>query len=38
LKKCGRAAVPVYVLFRKRGDYWLADTPRELLGEINKLP
>ncbi len=38
LAKCGRAAVPVYVLFRKRGDYWLADTPRELLGEINKLP
>lgn len=38
LKKCGRAAVPVYVLFRKRGDYWLADTPRELLGELTKLP
>jgi DsbC/DsbD-like thiol-disulfide interchange protein/cytochrome c biogenesis protein CcdA/thiol-disulfide isomerase/thioredoxin len=38
LKKCGRAAVPVYVLFRKRGDYWMADTPRELLAEINKLP
>jgi thiol:disulfide interchange protein DsbD len=38
LKKSGRAAVPVYVLFRKRGDYWLADTPRELLTELNKLP
>ena len=38
LKKCGRAGVPLYVLFRKRGDYWLADglTQGELLKQLNK--
>jgi len=40
LKKCGRAGVPLYVLFRKRGDYWIADglTQSGLLEELNKLP
>jgi thiol:disulfide interchange protein DsbD len=39
LKKMGRAGVPVYVLFRKRGDYWIADglTQGTLLEELNKL-
>ncbi len=38
LKKSGRAGVPLYVLFRKRGDYWLADglTQGELLKQLNK--
>lgn len=40
LKKCGRAGVPLYVLFRKRGDYWIADglTQGGLMEELNKLP
>ena len=39
LKKTGRAGVPVYVLFRKRGDYWIADglTQSGLLEELGKL-
>jgi thiol:disulfide interchange protein DsbD len=39
LKKMGRAGVPAYVLFRKRGDYWLADglTTGALMAELNKL-
>lgn len=39
LRKSGRAGVPLYVLFRKRGDYWLADglTQGGLLEEIRKL-
>ena len=39
LRKTGRAGVPVYVLFRKRGDYWIADglTQAGLLEQINKL-
>ena len=39
LKKMGRAGVPAYVLFRKRGDYWMADglTTGTLLDELNKL-
>ena len=39
LKKMGRAGVPAYVLFRKRGDYWMADglTTGTLLEELNKL-
>ncbi len=39
LKKTGRAGVPVYVLFRKRGDYWIADglTQAGLLEQLNKL-
>ncbi len=39
LKKMGRAGVPAYVLFRKRGDYWMADglTSGALLEELNKL-
>ncbi len=39
LKKMGRAGVPAYVLFRKRGDYWMADglTTGALLDELNKL-
>jgi thiol:disulfide interchange protein DsbD len=39
LHKTGRAGVPVYVLFRKRGDYWVADglTQAGLLEQINKL-
>ncbi len=38
LKKCGRAGVPLYVFFRKRGDYWLADglTQSSLLEQLNK--
>ena len=40
LVKCKRAGVPLYVLFRKRGDYWLADglTQAGLLEQLNKLP
>ena len=40
LVKCKRAGVPLYVLFRKRGDYWMADglTQAGLLEELNKLP
>jgi thiol:disulfide interchange protein DsbD len=39
LKKTGRAGVPVYVLFRKRGDYWIADglTQAGLLEQLNRL-
>lgn len=39
LKKLGRAGVPVYVLFRKRGDAWVADglTQAGLIEQINKL-
>lgn len=39
LKKLGRAGVPVYVLFRKRGDAWVADglTQSGLLEQLNKL-
>ena len=39
LRKTGRAGVPVYVLFRKRGDYWVADglTQAGLLEQLNKL-
>ena len=39
LKKAGRAGVPLYVLFRKRGDYWIADglTQAGLLEQINRL-
>ena len=39
LKKTGRAGVPLYVLFRKRGDYWIADglTQAGLLEQINRL-
>jgi len=39
LKKTGRAGVPLYVLFRKRGDYWIADglTQSGLLEQINRL-
>jgi thiol:disulfide interchange protein len=37
LKKLGRAGVPVYVLFRKRGDAWVADSPYGLLEELKKL-
>jgi thiol:disulfide interchange protein DsbD len=39
LRKIGRAGVPVYVLFRKRDDYWLADglTQAGLLEELRKL-
>lgn len=39
LKKMRRAGVPVYVLFRKRGDYWIADglTQAGLLEQLNKL-
>jgi thiol:disulfide interchange protein DsbD len=39
LKKTGRAGVPVYVLFRKRGDYWIADglTQSGLLDQLNAL-
>ncbi|MEQ1852371.1 MAG: thioredoxin family protein, partial [Chthoniobacteraceae bacterium] len=39
LKKAGRAGVPLYVLFRKRGDYWLADglTQSGLLEQLNAL-
>jgi thiol:disulfide interchange protein DsbD len=39
LKKTGRAGVPVYVLFRKRGDFWIADglTQSGLLEQINRL-
>ena len=39
LQKLGRAGVPVYVLFRKRGDAWVADglTQSGLLEQINKL-
>jgi thiol:disulfide interchange protein DsbD len=39
LKKLGRAGVPVYVLFRKRGDAWIADglTQSGLLEQLNKL-
>ncbi len=40
LRKTGRAGVPVYVLFRKRGDYWIADglTQAGLLEQLNRLP
>ena len=40
LVKCRRAGVPLYVLFRKRGDAWIADglTQSGLLAELNKLP
>ncbi len=40
LVKCKRAGVPLYVLFRKRGDAWIADglTQAGLLEELNKLP
>jgi len=39
LKKTGRAGVPLYVIFRKRGDYWIADglTQAGLLEQINGL-
>jgi thiol:disulfide interchange protein DsbD len=39
LRKTGRAGVPVYVLFRKRGDAWVADglTQAGLLEQLNKL-
>ena len=39
LRKTGRAGVPVYVLFRKRGDYWIADglTQAGLLEQLNRL-
>ncbi len=39
LRKTGRAGVPVYVLFRKRGDHWIADglTQSALLEQLNKL-
>ena len=39
LRKTGRAGVPVYVLFRKRGDYWIADglTQSGLLEQLNRL-
>jgi thiol:disulfide interchange protein DsbD len=39
LRKTGRAGVPVYVLFRKRGDYWIADglTQASLLEQLNRL-
>ncbi len=39
LRKTGRASVPVYVLFRKRGDAWVADglTQAGLLEQLNKL-
>jgi DsbC/DsbD-like thiol-disulfide interchange protein/cytochrome c biogenesis protein CcdA/thiol-disulfide isomerase/thioredoxin len=39
LKKLKRSGVPVYVLFRKRGDAWIADglTQGALLDELNKL-
>ena len=39
LRKTGRAGVPVYVLFRKRGDYWIADglTQAGLLEQLNGL-
>ena len=39
LKKANRAGVPLYVLFRKRGDYWLADglTQSALLEQLGKL-
>lgn len=39
LKKLNRVGVPVYVLFRKRGDAWIADglTQGALLKEIGKL-
>ncbi len=39
LRKTGRAGVPLYVLFRKRGDYWIADglTQAGLLEQLNRL-
>lgn len=39
LRKTGRAGVPVYVLFRKRGSYWIADglTQAGLLEQLNRL-
>jgi len=39
LNKMGRAGVPVYVLFRKRGDAWIADglTQAGLLDQLNRL-
>ena len=39
LKKMGRAGVPLYVLFRKRGDYWISESLSQsgLLEQINKL-
>jgi thiol:disulfide interchange protein DsbD len=39
LRKTGRAGVPVYVLFRKRGDYWIADglTQAALLEQLSNL-
>ena len=39
LKKMGRVGVPAYILFRKRGDYWMADglTTGGLMAELNKL-
>ena len=39
LRKTGRAGVPLYVLFRKRGDYWIADglTQASLLEQLGKL-
>lgn len=39
LRKTGRAGVPVYVLFRKRWEYWIADglTQAGLLEQINGL-
>jgi len=39
LRKTGRAGVPVYVLFRKRGDYWIADglTQTGLLEQLSRL-
>jgi thiol:disulfide interchange protein len=38
LKKMGRAGVPAYVLFRKKGDFWMADglTTGDLLTELNR--
>lgn len=39
LRKINRAGVPAYVLFRKRGDFWIADglTTGGLMAELNKL-
>ncbi len=38
LKKMGRAGVPLYVLFRKRGDYWISESLSQsgLLEQINR--
>ncbi len=39
LKKAGRAGVPLYVLFRKRGDYWISESLSQsgFLEQLNKL-